>query len=86
MVVECGLPKSLGNDTVDVLAKQAAAGAASPSVRALENVTVLGCSSDLVMFIDTDGAAVVNLARSFLLAWSCGPQRAPAAAGHLVPH
>ena len=67
--VQCGLPKALGNDAVDALAKQAAAGCTSPSVRGLVYPPVLGSADDPVVLLDATNAAVLNVVRSFPMAW-----------------
>ena len=79
--VQRGLPKAMGNDAVDALAKRAAAGETSPSVRALEDSPMLGPAGDPVVMLDTDGTVVLNVARSFPAAWWRGCRRQWASKG-----
>eukprot|EP00667_Euglena_gracilis_P024839 EG_transcript_28793 len=67
--VQRGLSKAVGNDAADALAKQAAAGTTSPSVRPPEDVPMLGPAGDPVVLLDGDGAVVLSVPSSFPVAW-----------------
>ena len=67
--VQLGAPKALGNDVVDGLAKRAAAGTTSPSVRAPAAEPLLGKYGDPVVLLAADGTVVSDVVQSFHRAW-----------------
>jgi hypothetical protein len=67
--VEQALPKAIGNDRADFLAKLAASGSTSPSLPASEESPLLGPAGDPVVLRDAGGVVILSVPASFLSAW-----------------